>query len=96
MEYYFDPSETIRGIQQLLISDKKKIGFLFGAGTSLSAKNKNSPTIPTIDEITSRVLKAIEIINPDYYAAINDIKKEILEHRDEFTVEDLLYHTCPR
>jgi hypothetical protein len=30
-----DPSEYIRGLQALLVSDKKKIGFLFGAGTSL-------------------------------------------------------------
>lgn len=35
---YFDPSEYIKGIQQLLISDKKKIGFLCGAGTSLAKK----------------------------------------------------------
>lgn len=40
MEYTHDPSEYIRGLQQLLISDKKKIGFLFGAGTS-SAKKMN-------------------------------------------------------
>lgn len=33
-----DPSEYIRGLQQLLISDKKKIAFLFGAGTSLAKK----------------------------------------------------------
>jgi hypothetical protein len=25
---YFDPSETVRGIQQLLISDKTEISFL--------------------------------------------------------------------
>jgi hypothetical protein len=30
-----DTSEYIRGLQQLLISGKKKIDFLFGAGTSL-------------------------------------------------------------
>lgn len=34
----FDPSEYIKGIQQLLISDKKRIAFLFGAGTSLAKK----------------------------------------------------------
>ena len=28
-----DPSEYIRGIKQILISDKKRIGFLFGAGS---------------------------------------------------------------
>ena len=30
-----DPSEYIRQLQQILVSDKKKIAFLFGAGTSL-------------------------------------------------------------
>lgn len=34
----FDPSEYIKGLQQLLISDKKKVGFLCGAGTSLAKK----------------------------------------------------------
>ena len=33
-----DPTEYIRGIQQILISDKKRIGFLFGAGSSLAKK----------------------------------------------------------
>ena len=27
-EKFFDPSEMVRGIQQLLVSDKKKIAFL--------------------------------------------------------------------
>ena len=47
-----DPSEYIRGLQQLLISDKKKVAFLFGAGTSLSQKNSDSITVPGIGELT--------------------------------------------
>lgn len=43
-----DPSEYIRGIQQILISDKKKIGFLLGAGSSLASKNEKSLTVPAI------------------------------------------------
>lgn len=89
MTYYFDPSETVRGIQQLLISDKKKIGFLFGAGTSLSVKNGDSPTIPAIDEMTSKVVEAIKM-HPDYSVALDGIKNEILEDKNEFTVENLL------
>ncbi len=50
-----DPSEYIKGLQQLLISDKKKIAFLFGAGTSLAKKNKNSINIPAIDAMTSKI-----------------------------------------
>ena len=38
---YHDPSEYIKNLQQLLSSDKKRIGFLFGAGTSL-VKNPNT------------------------------------------------------
>ncbi len=36
----YDPSEYVRGLQQLLVSDKKKTAFLFGAGTSLSKKTR--------------------------------------------------------
>lgn len=51
-----DPSEYIRGLQQLLISDKKKIAFLFGAGTSLAKKNSKSQIVPAIGEMTIKVL----------------------------------------
>ncbi|MDD4436566.1 MAG: hypothetical protein PHS04_00820 [Tissierellia bacterium] len=50
-----DPSEYVRGLQQLLVSDKKKIAFLFGAGTSLAKKNKNSLTIPAIGKMTEKI-----------------------------------------
>lgn len=89
MTYYFDPSETVRGIQQLLVSDKKKIGFLFGAGTSLSVKSEDSPTIPAIDEMTSKVVEEIKT-NPDYSVALDDIKNDILDDGNTFTVENLL------
>ena len=42
MEITHDPSEYIKGLQQLLISDKKRIGFLFGAGSSMAKKDENS------------------------------------------------------
>jgi len=31
MENYFDPREYVKGLQQIFISDSKRIGFLFGA-----------------------------------------------------------------
>lgn len=37
-----DPREFIRGIQQILISDSKRIGFLCGAGTSMASPLMNS------------------------------------------------------
>ena len=47
-----DPKEFVRGLQQILISDSKKIGLLFGAGTSFATK-KNSPgksRVPAVKE----------------------------------------------
>ena len=58
-----DPSEYIRGIQQILISDKKRIGFLFGAGTSLVRKNEHSQTVPAISKMTVEIMS--ELTNKD-------------------------------
>lgn len=33
--YNHDPREFVRGLQQILVSDSKRIGFLCGAGTSM-------------------------------------------------------------
>ena len=84
-----DPSEIIRGIQQLLVSDKKKIGFLFGAGTSLSAKSKLSPKIPAIEKMTTQVVALIKK-KEDYCKALQDIETDILDDGKRFTIETLL------
>jgi hypothetical protein len=89
MSHYFDPSETIRGIQQLLVSDKKKIAFLFGAGTSLSKKNNNSPTIPAVAKMTTQVVDAIKKV-PEFASAINGIQSDITDDGKLFTIETLL------
>ena len=88
---FFDPSEYIKGIQQLLISDKKKIGFLCGAGTSLAKKNKYSKIVPAVGILT------IEIVNElkkeiHLEAALIEIEKEIIEKYGDkkFNVETLL------
>lgn len=86
---YSDPSETVKGIQQLLISDKKKIGFLFGAGTSLSKKSNKSPTIPTITEMTSIIIEKIKT-NSIYSWAIDDIIEDIKIENNQVTIEVLL------
>jgi len=82
-----DPMEYIRGLQQLLISDKKKIAFLFGAGTSLAKKNEKSIVIPAIAEITSQIENELskKVI---YKNAIKEIKNELGD--DKFTIETLL------
>jgi hypothetical protein len=81
-----DPSECIRGLQQLLISDKKKIAFLFGAGTSLAKKNENSKNVPAIGTMTQSIE---EDLSKDvlYKIAISKIKEEI---GDAYTIETLL------
>lgn len=83
-----DPAEYIRGLQALLVSDKKKIAFLFGAGTSFAKKDKiNSKNIPSISKMTSDIenkLSAIEI----YKNAVQEIKEEIGVNK--YTIESLL------
>jgi hypothetical protein len=75
-ELTHDPSEYIRGLQQLLVSDKKKIAFLFGAGTSLAKKNKDSKNIPTIGRMSELVETELNKIEK-YKVAIAEIKQEI-------------------
>ncbi len=89
MEHLFDPTETIRGIQQLLVSDKKRIGFLFGAGTSLSKKNEHSPTIPAIQTMTEVLEKKLNE-NAVWKDALAGIREDVADSQKQFTVETLL------
>ncbi|MDD3104238.1 MAG: SIR2 family protein, partial [Candidatus Cloacimonetes bacterium] len=84
-----DPSEHIRGLQQLLISDKKKLAFLFGAGTSVSKKNKDSITIPTIGQMTEDIEDKYKE-EDKYKNAISEIKEEIEASKNTYTIETLL------
>ena len=86
-EITHDPSEYIRGLQQLLISDKKKIAFLFGAGTSFAKKNVDSVNIPQVGKMTELI--EIELNKTEKYkSAIMEIKQEIGE--DKYNIETLL------
>jgi hypothetical protein len=87
VEITHDPSEHIRGLQQLLISDKKKVAFLFGAGTSLSKKNENSLFVPAIGDLTQSIEKDLSK-KSIYKVAINEIKTEI--GVDKYNIETLL------
>ena len=84
---YFDPSEIMRGIRQLLISDKKRIGFLFGAGTSLAKKEQDSPTVPAIGKLTELVSNELK---ERYADALTSIKQDIEDSNLSFNVETLL------
>lgn len=83
-----DPSEYIRGIQQILISDKKRIGFLFGAGSSLSRKNDMSLTVPAIGQMTTEILKIVGEVDGKYKTALEEIKNELGEMN--FNIETIL------
>lgn len=83
-----DPSEYIRGIQQILISDKKKIGFLFGAGSSLAFKNEKSLTVPAIGKMTEEIVKKIGETNKKYKDALEEIKEEL--GAENYNIETIL------
>lgn len=83
-----DPSEYIRGIQQILISDKKKIGFLFGAGSSLSKKNEKSLTVPAIGEMTKQIIQTVGKVNAKYKNALSEIENEL--GKENFNIETIL------
>lgn len=88
MKKYHDPSEYIRGIQQILISDKKRIGFLFGAGSSLSKKSPTSLTVPAIGQMTTEIVKIVGEVNLKYKTALDEIKIELKE--EFFNIETIL------
>lgn len=83
-----DPSEYIRGIQQILISDKKKIGFLFGAGSSLAWKNSKSLTVPAIGKMTSEIVEEVVKVEPKFETALDEIKEEL--GKSNFNIETIL------
>jgi len=90
---YFDPSEIIRGMQQLLVSDKKKIAFLFGAGTSLAKKQEDSPSIPAIGKMTEIVLAHLKGDADDgskYATALDEIADEMKHQNQPLYIETLL------
>jgi len=94
MEKSHDPREFIRGIQQILVNNTIRIGFLFGAGTSMAApltdkdgkavvdkKNHNLPLIPGIWSMTEKIIAAIT--DNDFQNALKIIKEELEEDEDD-------------
>lgn len=88
MEQAHDPREFIRGIQQILINNTIRIGFLFGAGTSMAAsltdkdgkelldsQKRNLPLIPGVWSMTEQIIKSIK--DDDFEEALKIIKIEL-------------------
>jgi hypothetical protein len=84
-----DPREHVRGIHQILISDKKRIGFLFGAGTSF-ATGLPSRFVPAIEEMTKKIVADVETHSPEFAAAIREIQSETELLKVAFNIETLL------
>ena len=77
----YDPLRYVRDLQQILISDKKKIAFLFGAGTSV-------PHIDTIRGLTEGIHKEIIKSKDNYRNAISKVESAI--GKEKYNVETLL------
>ena len=88
-QHTHDPREHIRGIYQILISDKKRIGFLFGAGSSFATGVKNV-FVPAIDEMTTIIVDTIESHSPEFAVAVTQIRAETESSDLTFTIESLL------
>lgn len=81
-----DPSEYIKGLQQLLISDKKRISFLFGAGSSMAKKDDDSLTVPSVYPLTNDIVDSLSEI-AKYKVVFDDLKEEL---EDNFNIETIL------
>lgn len=84
-----DPREHIRGIHQILISDKKRIGFLFGAGSSL-ATGLPAICVPASEKMTQIIVADVEAHSPEFAAAVKGIQAEIEIGNVAFNIESLL------
>ncbi len=84
-----DPREHIRGIHQILISDKKRIGFLFGAGSSY-ATSLLTVFVPAIEKMTETIVAEVESHSPEFAAAIKEIQAETKSVKVAFNIETLL------
>lgn len=97
MENFFDPREYVRGLQNIFIHDSKKIGFLFGAGTSFAIKHaaSESSRVPQIKKMTEIIIEKIKSIKDAkskiiYETAINDIISDLEESKIDPNIEEIL------
>ena len=86
-QHTHDPREHIRGIHQILISDKKRIGFLFGAGSSF-ATGVPSVCVPAIADMTTQIVDEVAANSTAFANAVKEIRGEIGDAL--FNIESLL------
>ena len=85
---YFNPQDYIKGLYQILMSDKKKIGFLFGAGSSLAKKKGSDIFVPAVGELTSQIISELSHEDSKYESVLSELKDEIGE--SNFNIEQIL------
>lgn len=84
-----DPREQVRGLHQILTSDKKRVGFLFGAGTSF-ATGIDGISVPAIAKMTSDIVQHVAAQSAALASAIDDINAELSGAKIAFNIESLL------
>lgn len=84
-----DPREHIRGIHQILVSDKKRIGFLFGAGSSF-ATGVPTVSVPAVEAMTKIIVAEVEAHASGFGAAVKEIRAETELGKVVFNIESLL------
>ncbi len=84
-----DPREHIRSVHQILISDKKRIGFLFGAGSSFATGVPNV-SVPAIEAMTAMVVAKVEAHSTELAVAVREIRDETKAGSVPFSIESLL------
>ena len=85
-----DPREFVRGLQQILISDSKRIGFLCGAGTSIAVKNDGNPNskVPGVKEMTDKIVNSIT--DEKFLKALKQVEEDFKEAKTEYLIEYIL------
>lgn len=85
-----DPRDFVKGLQQLLISDTKRVGFLFGAGTSCAVKKGGctDSKVPAAKEMTKLIVDSI--IEPHYKTALECIRQEFNDSNIDYNIEYIL------
>ena len=84
----FNPHDYIKGLYQVLMSDKKKIGFLFGAGSSLARKKDAEVFVPAVAELTKDIVSELSTEDQKFDNALNEIKHELGE--ENYNIEQIL------
>lgn len=89
MDITHDPREQIRTMQQILASDTKRIGFLFGAGTSIAHRTGYEKSkIPGVIEMTDIIIK--KFTDPKTVEALTKIQTELKANNIPYYIEYIL------